>query len=382
MKKILFGLFLFLPATFGSQAQEKVKFLLFADLHYDIMPDGEERLRTILREAERQKADFILQLGDFIPAEPRYSPVKQLIRMCSVPFYHTLGNHDVDKNDKQAYLDFWRMPASYYYFDKGCFRFIVLDSGFFVDRDGETKSYDKGNYARVEEESRNRYGREQLEWLRDALADTSRICVLFSHAPVNDRYDRISENNRGIHRIIAGARDHGTPVAIVFGGHMHSDNYHCIDGIHYMQVNSASNIWGGAEFVNTERYPVEVYSRYPALKYVIPYDRPLYAVVEIDARGEIRIEGVRGKYVKPEADPELLRAKPYPCSPVISTLRLKFFPFSAYSSSFVFPSSFFRYSPGVMSNCALKQRVKYRGEPKPKRSAMSAICREGSFRSR
>lgn len=381
MKKILFGLFLFLAATFGSQAQEKVKFLLFADLHYDIMPDGEERLRTILHEAEKHQADFILQLGDFIPADSRYAPVKQLVRACPVPFYHTLGNHDVDQNDKQAYLDFWEMPASYYYFDKGCFRFIVLDSGFFVDRDSKTKSYDKGNYSRVPEESRNRYSPEELEWLRQTLADTGRICVLFSHAPVNDRYDRISENNREIHRIITAARAHGTPVAIVFGGHMHSDNYHRIDGIHYMQVNSASNIWGGEKFINTERYPAEVYSRYPALKYVILYDRPLYAIVEIDKRGEIRIEGVRGKYVQPEADPKLLRTKPYPCSPVISTLRLNFFPFSAYYS-FSFPSSFFRYSPGVMSNCALKQRVKYRGEPKPNRSAMSAICREGSLRNR
>lgn len=325
MRYVLMGFLLFQTIFLG--AQEKVKFLLFSDLHYDIMPDAKERLRTMLGEAEKQKVDFVLELGDFVlPDSSRYADVQTWVRNCPLPVYHALGNHDIDKNSKQVYLDYWDIPASYYYFDKGRFRFIILDSDFFVDKDGEVKPYDRGNYASVEEEQRNRYSREELQWLKGALSDPTRICVLFSHAPVNDLYEDVSENNREIHRIITEARDKGTPVAGVFGGHMHSDNYHLIDGIHYIQVNSASNIWGGSQFINTDRYPADVYTRYPSLKYVIPYDRPLYAIVEIDDKGEMVMKGVRGDYVKPEADPELLKKKPYPCSPVISDLKLKFLP--------------------------------------------------------
>lgn len=321
MKKIIVVLFLFI--IFSLSAQEKIKFMLFADLHYDIMPDADARLQTVMEQAQKQKADFILELGDFIPAQPQYLTAKEKINQSPVPIYHTLGNHDVDKNDKQTYLAYWGIPASYYYFDRGEFRFIVLDSDFFVDKDGIVKDYNKGNYGRVEEEDRNRYSKEELTWLDSLLQDTSRINILFSHAPINDQYAEISQN-KDIHAILTHARNKGTKIAIVFGGHMHSDNYHQIDGIHYMQVNSISNIWGGEKFKNTERYPEEVYRKYSALKYVIPYEKALYALVEVDSKGIIKVKGVKSRYIKPEPDKVLLKTKPYPCSSIISTLKLRF----------------------------------------------------------
>ena len=322
MKKILLILLL-LNSALCLIAQEKVKFVLFADLHYDSMPDGNERLSAIIKYAEKQKVDFMLELGDFIPAKPEFDLVKKQICSSPIPMYHTLGNHDLDRIDKKTYTEYWGMPASYYYFDKGKFRFIILDSGFFIDKDGILKSYDKGNYARVEEGGRNRYSEDELAWLQELLNDTSRICLLFSHAPVNDQYAEVSQNKE-LHNMLLKAREKGTKIAMVFGGHMHSDNYHLIDDIHYMQVNGVSNIWGGAKFVNTERYPDSLYRKYPSLKYVIPYDKPLYATIEIDTKGNIRITGTKSNYVKPEPDKELLKTKPYPCSSIISSLKLKY----------------------------------------------------------
>ncbi|WP_455592545.1 metallophosphoesterase family protein [Bacteroides sp.] len=321
MRKLFF--ILFMLTLSGVMAQEKVKFLLFADLHYDIMPDAAERLHTILKQARKQKVDFILELGDFIPATPENREWKKEFDVCGVPVYHTLGNHDVDRVNKQAYMDYWGMPSSYYYFDRGCFRFIVLDSDFFMDKDGQVKPYDKGNYGRVSETDRNKYSEEEIAWLKYLLQDKTRIHVLFSHAPVNDGYSEVILNKE-IHDVIVNARNLGTKIAMVFGGHMHSDNYHLVDGIHYMQVNSASNIWGGTKFTNTERYSEAVYKEFPSLKYVISYEDPLYAIVEISSKGMIKVEGKKSRYVRPEPDKELLKTKPYPCSSVISTLTLKF----------------------------------------------------------
>lgn len=321
MRKLVFLLFVFTLSSIV--AQEKVKFLLFADLHYDIMPDADERLSAILKQAKRQKVDFILELGDFMPAIPQNRSWKDRLDACDIPIYHTLGNHDIDGNDKQTYMDYWGIPSSYYYFDKGRFRFIVLDSDFFLDKDGLTKPYDKGNYGRVEESDRNKYSKEELIWLKNLLQDKTRIPVLFSHAPINDQYSEVVLNKE-IHTLIVDARKRGTRIAMVFGGHMHSDNYHLVDGIHYMQVNSISNIWGGAKFVNTERYAVSTYQKYPSLKYVIPYQDPLYAIVEMNSKGKIKVNGVESSYVLPLPDMELLKTKAYPCSSIISTLKLNF----------------------------------------------------------
>ena len=41
-----------------------IKFLTFADLHYDYATQGDERIRQILDRAKSEKVDFIVSLGD------------------------------------------------------------------------------------------------------------------------------------------------------------------------------------------------------------------------------------------------------------------------------------------------------------------------------
>lgn len=315
MKKIL--LFV-LCCCFSNvlMSQEKVKFLLFSDLHYEFMPDTEKRLKEILQSAEKQKVDFIFNLGDLTATPSDYAHIKDILSSTNIAVHHALGNHDMDPTDKETYMQTFGLPSSYYYFDKGPFRFIVLDSNYLIDDKGQFVDYNKANYRGLPDSRIDRYGTEQIKWLETLLKDTTQICLIFSHAPVNERYSEVSQN-KDIHNIITRARDRGTRIAVVFGGHIHSDNYHLIDGINYLQVNSASYIWGGQKFLNTERYPAEIHAKHPNLKYVIPYEDVLYAVVEIDGKGEVIIKGKTSSYIKPEPDPELLKTKPYPCSPVI-----------------------------------------------------------------
>ncbi|MDR2037308.1 MAG: metallophosphoesterase [Bacteroidales bacterium] len=321
MKHILILFLIFIVSS--TNAGERTKFMIFADLHHDLIPDGEDRLQVVVKQALKQKADFIIDLGDFALPSSKSSDVREILDKYPAKVYHTLGNHDVDKNDKQTYVDYWNMPAPYYYFDTGSFRFIILDSNFFLDKDSIIKPYEKGNYGKVGEADRNFYSQEEVTWLKKALNDTTKICILFSHAPVNDQYSKISQN-KYIHDIIIHARDNGTRIAAVFGGHIHSDNYHQIDGVNYIQVNSISYIWGGSKFTNMERYPESIYREYPSLKYTIPFEKPLYAVVEICSSGKIKIKGTKSRYVQPEPDEKLLKEKPYPCSPVISDRKLTF----------------------------------------------------------
>lgn len=313
MKKILVSLFLL--SIFGLQAQEKIKFLLFTDLHHDLVHDSEERLKTIISRAEAEQVDCILNLGDLAFALPGNLVIKEILNATSIPKYHVIGNHDVDKTSKQEFVDFFELPAAHYSFDRGIFRFVVLDSNFIIDEEGNEQHYDHANYY-IDNRKRERYSREQHQWLEELLTDPSRIYVILSHGPVNDKVTEIDKNAE-IHTIIRDAHKKGIKIAAVFGGHNHSDNYHVIDGINYIQINSASYFYGGEKFSNTDRFSPEIYKKYPIYKYSIPYDRPLYAIIEMDNSGKLSIKGTKGEFVKPDPDEDLLKELPYPCTPVI-----------------------------------------------------------------
>lgn len=308
MKSLLFLLVLFTASPLF--AQNHLRYLIFADLHYDMMPDADSRLETIFQAARKNKVEFMVNMGDLAAPVSRYRPLKDKLSGSPVPIYHIIGNHDTDHSGKQAFMEFYGMEKPFYYIDKGKFRFIFLDSNYFIDKDGQTKDYHKRDYIRSKQI--DRYSPEELQWLENTL-QTEQICLLFSHAPVNDNYGEII-NNVDIHKIITTAKAKGTDIAAVFGGHNHSDNYHIIDGIHYIQVNSASNIWGGSQFTNTKRFPAEVYKQYTSLKYIIPYRDALYATVDIYSNGKVKIKGTKSSYIPPAPDPEKLKNKPYPCS--------------------------------------------------------------------
>lgn len=322
MKKILLAVGLLLSAlTLPAQAAERVRFVLFTDLHQDLIPGRPDALRKIVSVAEKNDADFLIDLGDLAFPIPQNRVIRDILDSASMPVYHVLGNHDMDRSDKRTYMDFFGIEAPYYRFDRGKFRFIVLDTNFFLDSEGNEHPYANGNYYGAP--VREHVGGGQAEWLREQLADRSKIVVIFTHAPLNDRFDRV-EQYAPLHRIITEARDNGTRIAAVVGGHNHSDSHFTIDGIHYLQMNSASYIWGGEAFENRTHYPDSVYRAYPSLSYCIPYAVPLYAVFTIDTRGRLTVEGVEGSYLPPAPDPRKLATKPYRCSPSQQSRKLKF----------------------------------------------------------
>lgn len=325
MKQLVYTLLLLTAAfLFSCQPKEQaVKFLLFTDLHHDLIPDGKERLQTIIEAAEQHNVEFMVELGDLAFAIPQNEPFRQMFDNTTIPTYHVIGNHDVDKTSKQEYVEFFQLPAAHYYFDKGPFRFVVLDSNFFIDEAGNETPYDHGNYY-VKGERRDRFSEEQHRWLEDLLKNKKPIYVILSHAPINDRI-AVPGKNRSMHQVIKDAMVSGTRIAAVIAGHNHSDNYQVIDRINYWQVNSASYFWAGNDFYNKERYPEEMYEKYPNLPYMVPYDTTLYAIVEIDSKGTITVKGVQGNYVKPDPDPALLKKKiDYPVSASMKDRELTF----------------------------------------------------------
>jgi hypothetical protein len=91
-------------------------------------------------------------------------------------------------------------------------------------------------------------------------------------------------NGDEVRTIIAAAnkRNKGGKVILCMHGHNHLDGATVVDGVHYVQINSASYLWVG-----------EQYGR------MAPYTDPLFAFLELDPAGVIRLTGRNSTFRKP-----------------------------------------------------------------------------------
>jgi hypothetical protein len=58
--------------------------------------------------------------------------------------------------------------------------------------------------------------------------------------------------------------------------HHHQDYYNVINGIHYVQINSMSYQWMGADYARAH-YDAAIESAYLGAKYTAPYEEPIWA---------------------------------------------------------------------------------------------------------
>ncbi len=302
-----------LAAAPAFAAPRRLRFGLISDVHQDVMPDGPQRVGAFVADMEDAGAEFIVQLGDFCQPHPRNAPFLEAWNAFRGPRYHVLGNHDMDGGrDREHTVAFYGMPGRYYTFDAGPLRGIVLDGN---DAGGRA-----GGYRRF-------VAVDQQAWLQQELEQTDRPVCLFIHQPLDNPASGV-ENGAAVQAILARAEAarRGTVLA-VFAGHLHQDYAVRAEGVHYVQVNSASYVWlpGAAA---KETYPAEVHRAHPYLRNVAAYREPLWAVVTLDfERGEMVLEGRRSEWVGPDPWQRSAPEDHYPRDknrPAISDRRLAF----------------------------------------------------------
>lgn len=304
-----------------TSKSNRIKFAVLSDIHNDIMHDGEKRLKVFLEAAAKNKVDFIIELGDFCHAKPSNSSFLNVWNQYPGDKYHTLGNHDMDVCSKEEYISFVGMQNRYYSFDKGDFHFIVLDpNNLFVD--GKYIPYKKGNFY-VDLSKREHLDPEQIEWLKKDLASTSKRCILFSH----ECFENTVQNRELVRGILEAENERCgfKKVVVAFSGHDHTDYTKEINGITYIQINSASNQWVGEEYACPERFSKEIDKEKPYLKYTVPYTDALYAIVTLDSNS-LKMKGRKSTFIAPTPTdigiPE--NRYPFPLVPWISDFSLNF----------------------------------------------------------
>lgn len=290
LKTMLLAAVMTLSGILFGQKHHKISFGVCSDVHLNLMHDAEERLTTFVEAMNTRNPDFIIELGDFVTPDEKYSHYFDIWNSFNGDTYHVIGNHEPDGGyAKEQVLQDRGMENTYYTFEKNGFRFIVLDCN-------EKKSPDDKPYF-------NFIGPEQVTWLKNELAGTDKPVVIFSHQAL---FSPKGEQNMGIdntNEIQDILENHnrsnpGKPVIACFNGHTHYDVAEQINGIWYITINSMSYNWLGGDYTHI-RYSEEIDKEFPYIKYTAPYKDPLYAVVTISTKGTIQVEGKETEWVGP-----------------------------------------------------------------------------------
>lgn len=261
-----------------------MRFLVFTDLHYDLIPDGDKRLNALIKTAKEKEADFILNLGDTCHPKAENQKIAETIRNCGIPCYMIPGNHDTDIWSESDMLSFWGLQEAYYSIVKDNVKFIFLNT--------------------AESPGGAVIPAAQTTWLQEELM-SDHYFVILTHQSLSNDFVTPNGKPRGIRnrkeiQAILEKNNGKKQVLFCINGHDHGCEVKQINGIYYYTLNSASYIWQNVK--ETFPYGADIHASYPYLKNMILYKQPLHCIITIDDTGNIVIEGVEGNYltVSPE----------------------------------------------------------------------------------
>ncbi|MEE9349008.1 MAG: metallophosphoesterase [Flavobacteriaceae bacterium] len=268
-----------------------MRFGICADIHKDIMHDGDERLKAFIDEVKEKNLDFIIQLGDFCSPNDYNQDFMDIWNKYPGKKYHVIGNHDTDGGfTRDQVVEYWNAIGKTYSFDCNGYHFVVLDGN---DKD-PSPDRPPGSARFI--------GKKQLKWLEKDLAETKLPTIVFCHQGLDNDLGGIYNATES--RLVlekANKKAGFQKVQIVFSGHHHQDYSNSINSIHYIQINSMSYQWLGDDFQHI-RYGKKVDETHPMIKYTVPYKDPIWAYAEISTDNTFKLYGKKTEFVGPSPE--------------------------------------------------------------------------------
>lgn len=269
-------------------------FMVFSDLHYDHMYDGDKRLKNTLDRMAITKADFVVNLGDLCNPIADNQPVLDAIKSLKLPIKHVIGNHDCDYNHKEQVLAFCEMANSYYSFQVNNCKMIVLDSCFmkvgkdYISYNKVRKKALQGQYPIIPP--------EELDWLRQELNTSCQNIVIYSHHSLeNDFANRGIINRQEVNELLRSIKDQ-KKLVLAINGHDHADDLQLNEGIYYLGINGMSYMWFG-DYVKRHDSLKTYYDKYPILDQALLYQDGMYATITIKDDGSFVVDGDETSYL-------------------------------------------------------------------------------------
>ncbi|MDM8158681.1 calcineurin-like phosphoesterase family protein [Labilibaculum sp. K2S] len=169
-----------------------------------------------------------------------YDTIKSIMTSTGVPFYQSIGNHDLNYNDRSNKLSESNYEdefgPAYYSFNRGAIHYVVLNNVFYIGRDYFYIGY---------------LPEKQLNWLEKDLSyiKEGQTIVVVMHIPssLDDKdikefsYSNISKslaNKKALYKILAPYQTH------IITGHMHvNSNLIIAPNIFEHNVSSVCGAW-------------------------------------------------------------------------------------------------------------------------------------------
>lgn len=279
-----------------------MRFCVFTDLHYDVIPDGDRRLRELLEDCREKQVEFILELGDLCHPAEENKRVLEILRQSGIPCYFSLGNHNTDFCPPETALDFLGLERSWYSVVRENVKFVFLDANFLQTADGYLPEC-RENYSKATVVGPY-IPPEQLHWLEQEIQDDRYYYIICTHQGLaNDFVTKTKArgivNRQEVRTILERRNQRSRRVLLCINGHEHGSDVKKIGGICYYTLNAASYFWQNVR--DMYPYSPEIHQRFPYLKNMVLYREPLHCIVTIDEKS-MTIEGMEGHYltVSPE----------------------------------------------------------------------------------
>jgi manganese-dependent ADP-ribose/CDP-alcohol diphosphatase len=208
-----------------------------------------EKLNQCVHDLNGKELSFVVNLGDLIEKDfSSYDTVLNILDQLSSPVYHVLGNHDfsVSEQEKSAVTGKLGIPDSYYDFEIGEFRFIVLNGceiSLFAPAEN-TKEYRRAKLIMNQLEVNDAHNAidwngaispDQYRWLKNRIKTSEQEgekVIIFCHFPV---YPKLVYNLWNYQTLLSLFGRHKNIVAY-FSGHNHLGSYAVYKHTHYLSL--------------------------------------------------------------------------------------------------------------------------------------------------
>ena len=171
--------------AFAADNSDSVKFSVFADMHFRVGNYNwtVERMAQILDRARKNRVDFIIHCGDLCHNVKTAAPILDQYNNFELPHYHVMGNHDFEatKTLEDVVNAYQMKDGNFYSFDRGAFRFVVLDTNYFRRPDGSIMHYASSTAYEKCHQKEAIVTPEQVAMLREKISTAKGPCVVFSH---------------------------------------------------------------------------------------------------------------------------------------------------------------------------------------------------------
>jgi 3',5'-cyclic AMP phosphodiesterase CpdA len=246
----------------GKNAGQALRVAHLTDIHLRDMLDAPRHFTDCLHHVQRldKPVDLILNGGDIVfdmnkenmaMIDAQWKLVKGIMRSeCSLPVHYALGNHDIWWNEqdrgqvvygKKYSMDQLELEKAYYSFDKGGWKFIVLDS---VHLDVDDTWYI------------GKLGDEQFGWLEKELdaTDPRTPVLVLSHIPILTSTVLVEDNIVNRWEVLGGQMHTDTAkiislfyrhpnVKVCLSGHIHLRERLVYDNLTFLCNGAVSGAW-------------------------------------------------------------------------------------------------------------------------------------------